>query len=96
MANDFATILEHEQKRYEALLAGDIAALDELLQASLIYSHSFGARDSKSEYLGKIADGIYAYLDLGIDDVDIRIHGDCGLTFARVLARRWLERKDDN
>ena len=54
-------IRELENRRYQAMADADIASLDELLSADLVYGHSDASRDSKQSYLDKVADG---YLDL--------------------------------
>ena len=44
-------ILALEQRRFKAMCAGDVGALDELLHRDLKYTHSSGVVDSKASYL---------------------------------------------
>ena len=44
-------ILALEQRRFKAMCAGDVGALDQLLHRDLKYTHSSGAVDSKASYL---------------------------------------------
>ena len=41
-----------EDRRYSAMLAGDMAVLDELCSDDLIYTHSKADYDDKRSYLG--------------------------------------------
>lgn len=59
-----AAITELEARRYEAMLAGDVAALDELCSERLSYTHSRGERDSKRSYLDKVSAGIFHYHEI--------------------------------
>ncbi|WP_197379436.1 nuclear transport factor 2 family protein [Mycolicibacterium mengxianglii] len=54
-------IRQLEARRYEAMRESDVDVLDRLLSANLIYSHSFGDRDSKSSYLDKVRRGFFRY-----------------------------------
>lgn len=61
-------VLALEERRRQALLAGDLPALQGLLADDLFYVHSTGASDSKDSYLGKIASGGLRYLSLEFSD----------------------------
>lgn len=54
-------IVELEDRRYAAMLAGDVTALDGLLSDRLVYGHSRGNRDTKAAYLAKLAGGQLVY-----------------------------------
>lgn len=54
-------IRQLEARRYEAMRQADVDVLDDVLSASLIYSHSFGDRDSKSSYIDKVRRGVFTY-----------------------------------
>ncbi|SOD98200.1 nuclear transport factor 2 family protein [Blastococcus haudaquaticus] len=68
-----AEVLAAEDRRYEALLGPDLPALERLFHDRLSYAHSSGVRDTKDEYLAKIANGYYDYqrLDHPVDRVDV-------------------------
>jgi hypothetical protein len=50
-----------EARRYRAMTDADIAALEELLAADLVYTHSNATSDSKQSYLDKVASGHFDY-----------------------------------
>ncbi len=50
-----------EDERYAAMLAGDLAALDRLLSARLVYTHSSGGRDTKASYLDRVRARAFVY-----------------------------------
>jgi ketosteroid isomerase-like protein len=70
-----------EARRYEAVTAGDLAALDELLAADLVYTHSDASADSKQSYLEKLAAGYFKYGPISHPEHSILVHGDCALVF---------------
>jgi ketosteroid isomerase-like protein len=70
-----------EARRYEAVTAGDVAALDELFAADLVYTHSDASADSKQSYLEKLAAGHFKYGPISHPEHSIVVHGDCALVF---------------
>jgi ketosteroid isomerase-like protein len=70
-----------EARRYEAATAGDVAALDELFAADLVYTHSDASPDSKQSYLEKLATGYFKYGPISHPEHSIVVHGDCALVF---------------
>jgi len=74
-----ARIRALEARRYQAMTDGDVAALDDLLSADLVYSHSDATRDSKQSYLERIANGYFDYGPLTHPEEAIVVHGDCAL-----------------
>ena len=70
-----------EDRRYEAVTAGDVAALDELFAADLVYTHSDASADSKQSYLEKLANGHFKYGPISHPEHSIVVHGDCALVF---------------
>lgn len=61
-------ILEAEQRRCDAMLANDAAALDALLDARLCFNHANGASEGKPAYLAKIAAGRIQYAAITWDE----------------------------
>ena len=76
-----AQISALEARRYEAVTAGDVAALDELFAADLVYTHSDAKADSKQSYLEKLASGYFKYGPMSHPEHSIVVHGDCALVF---------------
>jgi hypothetical protein len=64
----FAAVLEAEQARTQAMVEGDLPALEVLLHADLRYVHSTGAVDTKNGYLTKVAAGVFSYQRIEIGD----------------------------
>ncbi|HEY6792635.1 MAG TPA: nuclear transport factor 2 family protein [Trebonia sp.] len=74
-----AQISTLEAQRYEAMTDGDVATLDDLLSADLVYSHSDATRDTKQSYLDRIANGFFDYGPLSHPEAAIVVHGDCAI-----------------
>jgi ketosteroid isomerase-like protein len=53
-----------EDRRYRAMLDGDIAVLDALCSDDLIYTHSKGDHDDKRSYLHKVGSRYFTYLEI--------------------------------
>lgn len=50
-----------EAQRYQAMKAGDVAALGALLSERLVYTHSDGSHDSRASYLATLSGGSLLY-----------------------------------
>lgn len=59
-----ATIRALEDRRFDAMVRADVAALDELLSERLVYSHTRGNRDTNTSYRERVRDGDLAYLSI--------------------------------
>jgi ketosteroid isomerase-like protein len=68
-----------EARRHQAMTDGDVAALDDLLSADLVYTHSDATRDTKQSYLERIANGYFDYGPLIHPEEAIVVHGDCAI-----------------
>ncbi|HEX3959748.1 MAG TPA: nuclear transport factor 2 family protein [Trebonia sp.] len=68
-----------ETRRYQAMTDGDVVALDDLLSADLVYSHSDATRDTKQSYLDRIANGFFDYGPLSHPETAVVVHGDCAI-----------------
>jgi ketosteroid isomerase-like protein len=83
-ADDDATakqISALEAKRYQAMTDADIATLDELFSADLVYTHSDATADSKQSYLDRLATGFFDYGPMTHPEHSIVVRGDCALVF---------------
>ena len=72
-------ISELEAKRYQAMTDGDVAAMEGLLSADLVYTHSDASSDSKQGYLDKLASGHFDYGVIEHPESSIVVHGDCAI-----------------
>lgn len=60
----FEQILELDEARVAATLAGDIARIEPLIGSTLRYVHSSGTDEDRALYLQRLADGFYDYQQL--------------------------------
>jgi hypothetical protein len=81
------TIRELEDRRYAAMLAANVAELDELLAPELSYVHSSGKADDKAGYVGDIASGATVYEALSNTTQRVDLIGDVALVFGLVQGR---------
>lgn len=68
-------LLDLERRRWSALLAGDLAALDEMFDATLVHVHAPGLVMGKAALLEHVSLR-KAYLGTERGDLDIRLVGD--------------------
>jgi ketosteroid isomerase-like protein len=68
-----------EARRYQAVAEADIATLEELFSAQLVYTHSDATSDSKQSYLDKLASGYFDYGVIDHPESSIVVHGDCAI-----------------
>jgi len=69
-------VLAADARRRAAMVTGDAAALGELLDDDLIWTHSSGKTDGKHSFLEGIASGTVRYLSLETDAVGVIQRGD--------------------
>lgn len=77
-------ILALEQRRFKAMCAADVGALDELLHRDLIYTHSSGAVDSKDSYLRGVRDKVWDYHSIKTSSERVSVHGSTALVHCRL------------
>ena len=56
--NDFQTL---EGTFYRAMLESDADTIEKMMDDDCVYTHSFGARDTKASYLRKVREGFFTY-----------------------------------
>jgi len=77
--------LEAAEKGWaNAVVKGDIAALGKILADDLIYAHSTGVVESKSEYLGKLKGGAQKYDVIEHQSMTVKAYGDAAVVHSRV------------
>lgn len=72
-------IRQRETRRFEAVVRGDIAALDDILSDDLSYTHASGVHETKAEFLGKLKSGQLKYESLTPEDMRVRVYGTTGV-----------------
>lgn len=75
-----------EDERYAAMLAGDSAALERLLDPGLRYTHSSGVVDSKTSYIDGVRAKRWEYRSIDRAEETIVVRGDAALVFNRFRA----------
>ena len=81
-----AEVLAAEDRRYRAMLDADLATLDRLCADDLSYAHSSGVRDTKAEYLAKVASGYYVYRRIDHPVERVAVVGDTAVVVGRMTA----------
>jgi len=72
-------ILGLEDKRFAAMIARDLAALEKLVHEQLLYTHSSGVTDTKASWLESIKAGKAKYKSVKCTDRKVRILGEVAL-----------------
>jgi ketosteroid isomerase-like protein len=72
-------VLKLEQQWEDALVNSDVAALEKIYDDGLTYTHSSGAVDNKSVYVGNIKSGVTKYQSMKRDDIKVSVYGNAAL-----------------
>jgi hypothetical protein len=83
---DVKAVLAAEERRYQAMVDGDLAALEQMFADELSYAHSSGARDTKAEYLEKLRTRYYVYKTAEHPVERVEIVGDAALVVGRMTS----------
>ena len=89
MPNDAAReeVKALENKRYRAMIAGDVAVLDDLCSDDLIYTHSKADYDDKQSYLHKVGTRYFTYLEITHPADRILVVNGAALVTGRMTAK---------
>jgi len=77
--SELEAITELEEHRRKAMLAADVAVLDDMFVDDLSYTHSNAVSERKALYIERLAAKHYDYRELNFLDQDIRLVGDAAL-----------------
>ena len=80
------SVMEVEQQRVEALLAGDIQALRELLAPDLTHTHSRGVTDTLDSYLHFVQHDI-RFIEIQRENMQVRLIGTAAIMDGNQLIR---------
>ena len=83
---DVETITALEQRRFDAMTAGDFDAFAAVSHPELIYTHSNAVTDTLESYLRKCRDGFYVYHSIDHPITRIVISGDVALVLGEMNA----------
>jgi ketosteroid isomerase-like protein len=64
-------VLDLDEQRWEAIIAGDADTLRELFADELVYTHSNGMVDNKQSYLAAIESGAFRYHRVARAEVEL-------------------------
>lgn len=70
---DLSMGLALEERRRQAMLAGDLPALQGLLAEGLVYVHSTGVCDRRESLLAKLSGGGLKYLELQFSGLQVQL-----------------------
>ena len=83
MTNDEEAIRARYAAMFRAMVAKDMAAMDELHAESFVLVHMTGSRMNKSEYLAAVRDGTLNYYAAQHDELSVSVDGDSATLRAR-------------
>ena len=69
-------ILGIEDQRFAAMIARDFTALEKLVHAELLYTHSSGVTDTKASWLDSMKSGKVKYKSASCSERQVRFFGD--------------------
>ncbi len=72
-------IRQQEARRFEAIVRGDVAALDQILSDDLTYTHATGVFETKAEFIDKMKSGQLKYESFAPEDIRVRVYGTTGV-----------------
>lgn len=72
-------IRQQETRRFEAMVRGDAAALEDILSDDLSYTHANAVFETKAEFIGKIKSGQLRYESFAPEEIRVRIYGTAGV-----------------
>jgi ketosteroid isomerase-like protein len=73
-----------EDRRYRAMIEGDVAALESLLGDDLVYTHSTSLVDSKASYLERLRSKTVIYRTAERPEARVQVHGDTAVITGEV------------
>ena len=77
-ATEQAVLAAHEKRR-DATLAGDAAAVGSMMTDDLTFTHANAVVETKAEFLDALKTGRYQYKSLTDEERGVRVHGDAGI-----------------
>ena len=84
-ANPQEGVEQVERRRFAAMVARDIAALEPLLAEDLTYGHSNGEFQDKAQFLETIREGRLRYEAIGVQGLTVRHYGSVAIVTGQIL-----------
>lgn len=82
-----AEVRTANERRFAAMVAGDVATLDRLLADDLTYIHSSGVTETKAQSLETVSSKKLEYKSIQPSDVQVRVYGDTAVMTGRVAMK---------
>jgi len=79
-------VAELEQRRWAALVDGDLDELDRLFAEKMTYTHSNGIVDTKQSYLGALREGTFRYVAIDVTESASHDFGSVVVVTGRAVA----------
>lgn len=83
-SNGEKSILDFERRRFAAMIAGDVAALDGMLRDGMTYTHSSGIIDTKESYIRGVREKLWDYRDIRSSRQQVTVIADIALVLSRL------------
>jgi hypothetical protein len=83
MADAGAEVRAHEDRRFEAMVAGNRPALEKLLHDGLVYTHSNSSVDSKASFVDAVVSRRSGYQKIERPEEQIQVYGDAAVVTGR-------------
>ena len=74
-----------EDERRRAMVSGDVALLEQIIEPDAMYVHTNSMCESGSSFIDKVKDGAYRYQDVVQPEMDIRFVGDLAVVTGRTV-----------
>lgn len=71
-----AEIRKLEDRRFKAMIDGDLDSLEKLLGDHLVYTHSTSQSDNRAEYISLCKKGVFKYLKIERPVENIQVYGE--------------------
>jgi ketosteroid isomerase-like protein len=78
-------VVAAEKQWAKAVTSNDYAALEQILSPELIYAHSTGVIETKSDYLGKLKSGTQKYDVIDHQKTTVKLHGTAAAAHSIVI-----------
>jgi len=82
-----SAVLTVQARRFQAMTAADVAALNRILSDDLVYTHTTGLVDSKTSLAASIGSGKVNYVSLDPSDAMVRVYGETAVVTGQAAMR---------
>jgi ketosteroid isomerase-like protein len=85
VADPVESVEQVERRRFAAMVAQDIAALESMLAKELTYGHSNGEFQDKAQFLDTVRNGRLRYEAIGVQELEVRNYEKVAILTGRIL-----------